>query len=72
MKALDGDNNTQPVHFGHSFIAINPEFFMGLDICRKTVAQFAELYEAPKRLQDVMQSIQQGISNGIIGFHTPN
>lgn len=49
MKALDGDNNTQPVHFGHSFIAINPEFFMGLGNCRKTVGSICRTLRSSQK-----------------------
>ena len=39
MKDLDGkneDGSIRPYHLGHFFIAINPEFFMGLDTFKKT------------------------------------
>ena len=39
MKALPGvdqNGNPQMYHLGHFFFVINPEFFMGLDTCKKT------------------------------------
>ena len=39
MKALTGvdqNGNPQMYHLGHFFFVINPEFFMGLDTCKKT------------------------------------
>ena len=39
MKALTGkdeNGNNRMFHLGHFFFVINPEFFMGLDVFRKT------------------------------------
>ena len=39
MKALNGkdeNGNNQMYHLGHFFFVINPEFFMGLDVFKKT------------------------------------
>ncbi|MHC1693523.1 MAG: Ldh family oxidoreductase [Sphaerochaetaceae bacterium] len=34
LNGIDEKNNGTPLHFGHFFIAINPEFFMGIQTCK--------------------------------------
>lgn len=52
MKALNGfDENHKPIPYplGHFFLAINPEFFMGADVCKKTVGDICRGLRASKK-----------------------
>lgn len=52
MKALTGvDENGAPqmYHLGHFFFVINPEFFMGLDVFKKTAGEICRALRASKK-----------------------
>ncbi|MHC1758998.1 MAG: Ldh family oxidoreductase [Negativicutes bacterium] len=42
--------NKIPFHFGHFFIAINPEAFSGLEVLKKTTGQIMRELRVSKRL----------------------
>ena len=52
MKALSGKDeqgNKKPIELGHFFIVINPEFFMGEEILRKTTGEICRQLRASKK-----------------------
>ena len=52
MKALTGvdqNGNPQMYHLGHFFFVINPEFFMGLDTCKKTAGDICRALRASEK-----------------------
>ena len=52
MKALTGvdqNGNPQMYHLGHFFFVINPEFFMGLDTCKKTAGNICRALRASEK-----------------------
>ncbi|MDD4011385.1 MAG: Ldh family oxidoreductase [Sphaerochaetaceae bacterium] len=52
MKALNGfdkDQKAIPYPLGHFFVAINPEFFMGLDVCRRIVGEISRELRASRK-----------------------
>ena len=52
MKALSGideSGNRRPYHLGHFFIVINPEFFMGEDVLRKTTGDILRELRASEK-----------------------
>lgn len=52
LKALNGfdaDHHKIPYPLGHFFIAINPEFFMGADVFKKTAGEICRQLRASKR-----------------------
>lgn len=52
MKALTGvdeNGNPQMYHLGHFFFVINPEFFMGLDTCKKTAGDICRALRASQK-----------------------
>ena len=52
MKALTGvdqNGNPQMYHLGHFFFVINPEFFMGMDTCKKTAGDICRALRASEK-----------------------
>ena len=52
MKALTGvdqNGNPQMYHLGHFSFVINPEFFMGLDTCKKTAGNICRALRASEK-----------------------
>lgn len=52
MKALNGfDENHKPIPYplGHFFLVINPDFFMGSEVCKKTVGDICRALRASKK-----------------------
>ena len=49
LTGFDENGNRQPYHVGHFFIVINPEFFMGEDVLRKTTGEILRTLRASKK-----------------------
>jgi LDH2 family malate/lactate/ureidoglycolate dehydrogenase len=49
LTGLDEDGEKTPYHLGHFFIVINPEFFMGEDVFRKTAGEILRQLRASEK-----------------------
>ena len=49
LYIADEQGNKKPIELGHFFIVINPEFFMGEEILRKTTGEICRQLRASKK-----------------------
>eukprot|EP00792_Barthelona_sp_PAP020_P005173 TRINITY_DN2537_c0_g1_i1.p1 TRINITY_DN2537_c0_g1~~TRINITY_DN2537_c0_g1_i1.p1 ORF type:complete len:418 (-),score=130.12 TRINITY_DN2537_c0_g1_i1:56-1285(-) len=50
LTGVDEKGNKIPIELGHSFLCINPEFFLGLDTCKAGVADITRKLRAAEKV----------------------
>ena len=69
MQALSGknpDGSNRMYHLGHFFFVINPEFFMGLDVFKKTAGEICRQLRASKKMPGAERIYTAGEKEWII------